>query len=59
MADTDRDEPRPATRSPTLGKDADKNGERRRLAEALRANLERRKTQKRARQGHEADAGDR
>ncbi len=43
MAGTGRDETRPTTSS------ADKDTERRRLAEALRANLERRKKQKRAR----------
>ncbi len=57
MAGTGRDEPHPTTPSPTL--DKDKDTERHRLAAALRANLARRKTQKRARQGHEADAGDR
>lgn len=51
MAGSGRDETRPTEGGATAGKDA----ERRRLAEALRANLERRKAQKRARQDHRLD----
>jgi hypothetical protein len=51
MAGSGRDENHERTSAATPGKDA----ERRRLAEALRANLERRKTQKRVRQGHHQD----
>jgi hypothetical protein len=63
MAGTGRDETRPATSSAPpdqdVGKVVDKDRERRRLAEALRANLERRKKQKRARHDREAGAEDR
>ncbi len=53
MAGTSRDESRPTASSTA------KDTERRRLAEALRANLERRKKQKSARRDHEASAEDR